>query len=114
MSANKGRRSRKGRDGEAKRVQVDHAENLKRRRTEGHRISYRIGQNAPVPFTFKVTCTTFDKMLGSDQLNWTSDKARQSKMIMLVKACFEPLAANTEVIICIRALDGLTINFEGF
>lgn len=99
MSANKGRRSRKGRDDEAKRVQVDHAEKLKRRRTEGHRISERTWQNAPVPFIFKVICTTFDKMLGSHQLNWTSDKARQSKMITLIKACFEPSAANTEVMI---------------
>lgn len=57
MSANKGRKSRKRnvKAGQAKHVQVDLAANLKRRRQEGRMIRNRIGQNAPVPYTFKAS-----------------------------------------------------------
>ena len=43
MSANKGRTRRQGKDGEAKRVQLDRATNVQRRRVEGRSIGDRLG-----------------------------------------------------------------------
>lgn len=72
-------------------MQLDRATNVRRRRDEGHSIGDRLGQNVPVPYTFKCVQTTFNKMLGSHQLEWTAEKAQPARMAVDVKQCLESL-----------------------
>lgn len=44
-----------------------------------------------MPYTFKRVRAAFNKMLGSHQLEWTTEKAHPARMIVHVKECLESL-----------------------
>ena len=113
MSSNKGRTSKKSKNGRS-RVQVDQDGYKERRKLEGRRIGDRLCNNAPAPFQFAFLKGTCHKQLSNHYLDWVHDKRGMSQMIVEIKQFFNRLAPKSKVTICIRSLDGLTTNIDSF
>ncbi|KAI8934499.1 hypothetical protein NX059_008201 [Plenodomus lindquistii] len=109
MSSNKGSYSlEKG----GKRVQLEQDAKTNERREEGRTIAKRLGRNAHDRIRWVSIESTWHKKGSADQCDWQSNRKNQAAMAMDIKAWLKGFEAGTEVTICIRSLDGLTLNEE--
>jgi hypothetical protein len=111
MSSNKGLRST-FKDG--KKVQLDQAGNITKKRSEGLVIGRRLGENAPQPIQWNVLESTWHKQLSGTELSWRKNKSGQARMVTDIKAFFTNIPQGSDVTICIRCLDGLILNVASF